>query len=162
MTSRRIFLLGGSAAAIGVGGYLALDDTGARADDGFEVDLTDAQWRARLTANEFAVLRQEATEPAYSSPLNDENRDGTFVCAGCANAIYSSATKYESGTGWPSFWTNIDGRVGTKTDYKLIFPRTEVHCGRCGGHLGHIFDDGPAPTGKRHCLNGLALDFVAA
>lgn len=128
----------------------------------YPVSLTEAQWRKRLTKQEFAVLRQEATERPYSSPLLKENRAGTFACAGCDNRLYSSKTKYDSGTGWPSFYAALPGAVGTARDFKLGYPRTEVHCARCGGHLGHIFDDGPKPTGKRHCINGAALDFVAA
>ena len=129
----------------------------------YKVNLTDAQWRERLSAQEYRVLRQEATERPYTSPLNDEKRAGTFVCAGCGNALYSSRTKFDSGTGWPSFWQAIDsGAVGTKTDRKLVYARTEVHCADCGGHLGHIFDDGPRPTGKRHCINGVAMDFRPA
>jgi len=128
----------------------------------FPVSMSEAQWKQKLTAAEFRVLRKEGTERAYTSPLNKENRAGTFTCAGCANPVYSSKTKYDSGTGWPSFWQAIDGGVGTSKDYKLGYPRTEVHCARCGGHLGHIFNDGPRPTGKRHCINGVAMDFRAA
>ena len=129
----------------------------------FRITKTEAQWRAKLTKSEFYILREAGTERAYTSPLNKEKRKGTFVCAGCGNKLYSSAHKYDSKTGWPSFWQAIDkGAVGTSTDYKIGYPRTEVHCADCGGHLGHIFGDGPRPTGKRHCINGLAMDFVAA
>ena len=129
----------------------------------YRVSLTEAQWREKLTKSEFAVLRKASTERPYSSPLNKENRAGIFTCAGCGNNLYSSKTKFDSGTGWPSFWAPIDkGAVATSTDYKIGLPRTEVHCADCGGHLGHIFDDGPKPTGKRHCINGVAMDFRAA
>lgn len=129
----------------------------------YPVRMSEDQWRARLTTAQFNVLRKEATERAYSSPLDREKRVGTYSCAGCGNAVYSSRTKFDSGTGWPSFWAAIRrGAVGTSTDYKLGYPRTEVHCANCGGHLGHVFDDGPPPTGKRHCINGAALVFRAA
>lgn len=128
---------------------------------GFPYGLTDAEWRKKLTPGQYAVLRQQATERPYSSPLNKEHRKGTFLCAGCDQRLFSSATKFDSGTGWPSFWQPLAGAVGTTTDYKIGYPRTEVHCARCGGHLGHVFDDGPRPTGKRYCMNGAALRFVA-
>ena len=129
----------------------------------FPVRLTEAQWRKKLSKQEFYILRQAGTERAYSSPLNDESRPGTFTCAGCGNALYSSKTKYDSRTGWPSFWQAIDkNAVATSTDLKIGYPRTEVHCADCGGHLGHIFSDGPRPTGKRHCINGVAMDFRPA
>lgn len=129
----------------------------------FRVNYSEAEWRERLTSQEFRILREEGTERAYSSPLNDEKRTGTYHCAGCGNRLFSSAHKYDSGTGWPSFWRPIDsGAVGFSTDYKLGYPRTEEHCADCGGHLGHRFDDGPEPTGHRHCINGVALDFRPA
>lgn len=122
--------------------------------------LTEADWRARLTPAQFHILRQEGTERAGSSPLDDETRDGIFVCAGCALPLFSSHTKYDSRTGWPSFWAPLEGAVRTKPDRRLWTPRTEYHCARCGGHQGHVFDDGPRPTGQRWCNNGLALNFV--
>ena len=128
----------------------------------FEVTLTDAEWRAKLTPAQYAVLRQDDTERAGSSPLDGETRVGTFVCAGCDQALFSSDHKYDSGTGWPSFWQPLPGAVGTKPDPGLFGTRTEVHCSRCGGHLGHVFDDGPQPTGKRYCMNGVAMLFRAA
>ena len=140
----------------------ACGSTPASAGD-FRVTYTEGEWRQRLTAEEFRVLRQAGTERPYSSPLNDEKRRGTFVCAGCGNALYASATKFESGTGWPSFWQPVDsGAVAYSTDYKIGMPRREVHCADCGGHLGHVFNDGPQPTGKRHCINGVAMDFRPA
>jgi peptide-methionine (R)-S-oxide reductase len=124
--------------------------------------LPEAEWRKRLTPAQFHILREEGTERAGTSPLNAEKRPGLFVCAGCDLPLFSSEMKYESGTGWPSFFTTIPGVFGTKTDYKLVWPRTEYHCIRCGGHHGHVFDDGPQPTRQRWCNNGLALKFIAA
>jgi len=124
--------------------------------------LTDAQWKARLSKNQYWILREAGTERPGSSPLNKEHRKGTFLCAGCANQLYASATKFESGTGWPSFYQPLPGAVVTQTDYKIGYPRTEVLCADCGGHLGHVFDDGPKPTGKRYCMNGGAMVFRAA
>jgi peptide-methionine (R)-S-oxide reductase len=126
----------------------------------FEVELDEAEWRRRLSPEQFQVLRKHATERAGTSPLDRERRAGRFHCAGCDRPLFESATKYDSGTGWPSFWAPMDGAVGTQTDRNLFFQtRTEVHCARCGGHLGHVFDDGPRPTGKRYCMNGAALTF---
>lgn len=119
-----------------------------------------AEWARLLPAAAYRVLFEEDTERAGTSPLNQEKRDGTYVCAACFQPLFDSATKYESGTGWPSFWQPLAGALGTRTDYKLLLPRTEYHCSRCGGHQGHVFDDGPQPTGKRYCNNGVALAFV--
>ena len=128
----------------------------------FKVNLTDAQWRKKLTKDQYFILREAGTEPAFSSPLLNEHRKGTFLCAGCANELFSSTTKFESGTGWPSFWQPLPGAVGTTTDFKLGYPRTEVHCADCGGHLGHVFNDGPKPTGLRYCMDGDGLKFRPA
>jgi len=127
-----------------------------------KVTLTEEQWRRRLGEERFEVLREEDTEPAFSSPLNEEKRPGLFVCAGCALPLFTSEMKFDSGTGWPSFFTTIPGVFETKRDFVLLWPRTEYHCARCGGHHGHVFDDGPPPTRERWCNNGLALRFVAA
>ena len=121
---------------------------------------SDAEWQASLSPEQYRVLRKHGTERAGTSPLNAEKRAGTFVCAGCGQPLFSSDTKYESGTGWPSFFQPIPGALETKRDFKLIWPRTEYHCARCGGHQGHVFDDGPEPTGQRYCNNGVALRFV--
>lgn len=124
------------------------------------ITMSNDEWKKKLTSDEYRVLREEGTERAFTSPLNDEKREGVFVCAGCGLPLFNSATKYNSGTGWPSFYEAIPGHVETKTDHKLIAPRTEYHCARCGGHQGHVFDDGPEPTGLRYCNNGVSLKFI--
>ena len=132
----------------------------AAAKTRYAVTYSDAEWKKRLSPAAYRVLRREDTERPYTSPLNGEKRKGTFVCAGCNQRLFASATKFESGTGWPSFYAPLAGGIGTKTDYKIGVPRTEVHCARCGGHLGHVFNDGPKPTGKRYCMNGVAMKFI--
>ncbi|MBA4163476.1 MAG: peptide-methionine (R)-S-oxide reductase [Erythrobacter sp.] len=128
----------------------------------FEVAYSDAEWKRRLAPRQYYILREQGTERPFSSALLKEKRNGVYACAGCALPVYRSADKFDSGTGWPSFVRAIKGNVGTSIDKSWFMTRTEVHCRRCGGHLGHVFDDGPPPTGKRHCINGDALDFVAA
>lgn len=160
MTSRRTFLTG---AAVASGTFFTQGITlamPASAANTFEITKSDAEWKAILTPKQYTVLREAGTEKRYSSILLDEKRTGTYNCAGCSLPVYSSRTKYDSDTGWPSFWKPISGAIGTKQDDTLFTRRTEVHCRRCGGHLGHVFNDGPKPTGKRHCLNGHALTFT--
>lgn len=134
----------------------------ASATKRFEVEKTPEEWKRQLTPAQYRILREQGTEPAYSSPLNNEHRKGTFACAGCDQALFASETKFESGTGWPSFYDHLPGAVGTTTDRSYFMVRTAVHCSRCGGHLGHVFNDGPKPTGLRYCTDGLALNFKPA
>ena len=161
---RRDILLGGAGVlgTVGVMGWLAGSREVAASPETFEVVKSEAEWKAALTPEQFRVLRQHGTERPNSSPLNDEHRPGVFACAGCDLPLFRSDTKFESGTGWPSFFAPIEDAVRTSNDYSLVIPRTEVHCRRCGGHLGHVFDDGPKPTGKRYCMNGAALKFEPA
>jgi peptide-methionine (R)-S-oxide reductase len=128
-------------------------------DTAFSIQKTDEEWRSELSPGQFHVLREHGTERAGTSPLNREKRPGTFRCAACGNPLFTSDTKFESGTGWPSFWEPLSEAVGTSEDRGFFMTRTEVHCARCGGHLGHVFPDGPPPTGLRYCMNGVALDF---
>ncbi|MGF1549264.1 MAG: peptide-methionine (R)-S-oxide reductase MsrB [Sphingomonadaceae bacterium] len=159
---RRAFIALGGAGLVGAALAARSGPGEAAAGEKFEISLGEAQWKRRLTAAEFRVLRKGGTERAGSSPLDREKRRGTYVCAGCKLPLFSSQAKYDSGTGWPSFRAPLDNAVGTRPDDSLFMKRTEVHCRRCGGHLGHVFDDGPPPTGKRYCMNGVALDFVPA
>ncbi|WFP63608.1 peptide-methionine (R)-S-oxide reductase MsrB [Mesorhizobium sp. WSM4904] len=164
--NRRDFLWSGAAAtALAVGTGAALRMGGAKpalAAETFEVTKTDAEWHAILSDAAFDVLRREGTEYPGTSPLLNEHRKGIFACAGCDLSVYPSETKFDSGTGWPSFWQEIPNAIGKTEDRSLGMTRTEVHCRRCGGHLGHVFDDGPPPTGLRHCINGVALSFKPA
>lgn len=160
--NRRSMLLGGACVLAGGEATFSLMSSPSYAAGTFEVSRTDAEWRQLLTAAQFDVLRKHRTERPGSSPLDRESRTGTFACAGCDLPLFSSADKYDSRTGWPSFTRPIAGAVGTSQDRGWLGTRTEVHCRRCGGHLGHVFDDGPKPTGLRYCMNGVALKFAPA
>jgi peptide-methionine (R)-S-oxide reductase len=158
---RRLFL--GFTGAAAAGSLILFGRSGGASPSlHFAVNRTPAAWRKILGQQRYAVLREAATERPFSSPLLKEHRRGTFVCAGCALPLFSSAAKFDSGTGWPSFWKALPGEVVTRPDHSLMMERTEVLCARCGGHLGHLFDDGPKPTGLRYCMNGLALNFRPA
>jgi peptide-methionine (R)-S-oxide reductase len=161
---KRTTMLAGTLAAIctiGAGKIMfSKSEAQAKEAQRFEVEHTDAEWRKLLTPGQYNVLREKGTEYANSSPLDHEHRAGIYDCAGCALPVFSSAAKFDSGTGWPSFFEPLPNAVGTQQDNSLFMSRTEVHCRRCGGHLGHVFDDGPKPTGLRYCMNGVALRFV--
>ena len=155
-------LLGGSLAALASACSRAGAATSEASKPHFEVEMTDEQWKAKLSPQAYAVLRHEGTETPFTSPLNDEHRKGTFTCAGCALQLFSSQTKFDSGTGWPSFFQPLPNAVNQRVDNSIGMSRDEVHCRRCGGHLGHVFDDGPKPTGLRYCMNGVAMAFTPA
>ncbi len=159
--TRRQLLGSGSLALVAVA-TVGCGSESSAATPRFAITKTPAEWKKQLGPQRFAILRQEGTERPYSSPLNKEKRRGIYACAGCELPLFSSAAKYDSGTGWPSFWRELPGNVAYKRDTSLFMERTEEHCRRCGGHLGHLFDDGPKPTGKRHCINGLSLTFKPA
>ena len=161
MTTRRNLLIASAVAVLG-GWQLWRSSAEAGNEKVFEITKSDEEWRELLTRSQYQVLRKHGTERPYSHPLNDNKRAGTYHCAGCDLPLYSSKTKYDSRTGWPSFWQALDGSVGTKTDYLIGYARTEVHCRRCGGHIGHVFEDGPQPTGLRYCMNGVAMTFHPA
>jgi peptide-methionine (R)-S-oxide reductase len=164
MTTRRLLLASGSLFTLLLGAQ-AFRGAGVRAaadTESFDVTKTEAEWRSLLSPVQYAILRRQATEPPGSSPLDQETRRGRYDCAGCAHPLFASEIKFHSGTGWPSFWQPLDGAVGTTVDRSLFMTRTEVHCHRCGGHLGHVFDDGPRPTGLRYCMNGAVLAFHPA
>lgn len=147
-------------AALGVGGHVAGARAASKPTRPDRIELSEEEWKKRLTPEQYEVLRREGTERAGTSPLNDEKRKGTYLCVACELPLFTSEMKYDSGTGWPSFFTTLPGVFGTKTDFKLIYPRTEYHCARCGGHHGHVFNDGPKPTNQRWCNNGVALKFL--
>jgi peptide-methionine (R)-S-oxide reductase len=161
MIDRRLFLAGAGGVAMIAGlSWLRLGSVSAAGP--FEIEKSDEEWRRSLSPDQYHVLRQHGTEKPYSSPLNGEKRKGTFACAACDLPLFASETKFESGTGWPSFYAPLKDAVGTSNDRSLIILRTEVHCRRCGGHLGHVFNDGPRPTGLRYCMNGVAMKFKPA
>ena len=162
--SRRSFLYGSTAVAgLAAVAFGWREMPATRAAEGtFEITKTDAEWRAQLGDESYAVLREEGTEYPGTSPLLEEHRAGTFTCKGCDLPLFDASTKYDSGTGWPSFWQPLENAVATSTDHLLGYARTEVHCRRCGGHMGHVFEDGPPPTGLRYCMNGVSLNFVPA
>lgn len=164
MTDRRkaLAVIAAGGAALFSLRWLGGEDAVADAKQTFEIEKSNDDWRAILTPAQYYVLRQHGTERAGTSPLNAEKRKGTYACAGCDLPLFSSDTKYESGTGWPSFYAPLANAIGTTVDRSFMMTRTEVHCRRCGGHLGHVFDDGPKPTGLRYCMNGVALKFVPA
>jgi peptide-methionine (R)-S-oxide reductase len=161
MLNRRMLLWGAGAAAL-IAGARWMEGTGVQAAVSFEVQKPDGEWRRLLTKAQFDVLRLHHTEIPGSSPLNQEKHPGVFTCAGCDLPLFSSEAKYDSHTGWPSYTAPLPEAIGTSTDHILLLPRTEVHCRRCGGHLGHVFEDGPPPTGLRYCINGVAMKFVPA
>ena len=161
MFERRMLLLGAGGVAL-FAGLRWLDGGDVKAAGPFEIDKTDSEWRRLLGKAQYEVLRLHRTEVPGSSPLNHEKRKGTFACAGCELPLFSSDTKYDSRTGWPSFYAPLANAIGTSTDHLFLMPRTEVHCRRCGGHLGHVFQDGPPPTGLRYCINGVAMKFIPA
>ena len=159
---RRAFLTTVAAAVASPLGWSACGSPAAQSTKSFEITRTEEEWRRLITPEAYRILREHDTERPGSSPLNDEHRRGTYSCAGCGLPLFSSDTKFESGTGWPSFTAPLPDAVGTSEDRSLFVVRTEVHCRRCGGHLGHVFDDGPPPTGKRYCMNGAAMTFTPA
>lgn len=164
MLTRRGFLgvaIGAGVSYLALSKLLPIENANANHGEIMKIKLSKDEWKAKLSQEQYNILRDEGTEPPQSSPLNTEKRKGVFACAGCDLELFKSESKFDSGTGWPSFFDPIAGHVETKTDFKIIIPRTEYHCARCEGHQGHVFKDGPAPTGLRYCNNGLALKFIA-